>query len=204
MQPMRRPPKPRLRQPPNSSRQSRLDDPHGVSQGRLSGSSSRLFLFRDDCAPCSDYRFKQFFQADDMSRLTIGALAAEAGVKLETIRFYERVGVMPKPDRTEGGHRSYTLEHRKRLVFVRRARELGFSLDDVRTLLHLSQPKSLSCAEAESIAATHLGRVRAKIADLVRLEGVLANTVSRCGAHADPSCPLIEMLVGDGSDRQSI
>lgn len=139
-----------------------------------------------------------------MSRLTIGALAAAAGVKLETIRFYERVGVMPKPDRTEGGHRSYTLEHRKRLTFVRRARELGFSLDDVRTLLDLSQPQSLSCAEAKSVAATHLGKVRAKIADLVRLEGVLADTVSRCDAHADPSCPLIEMLVGNGADPQSI
>ena len=145
-----------------------------------------------------------FFQVDDMSRFTIGALAVEAGVKLETIRFYERVGVMPKPDRTEGGHRSYTQEHRKRLTFVRRARELGFSLDDVRALLHLSQPASLSCAEAETIAITHLAKVRAKLADLARLEGVLANTIERCGAHADPTCPLIDMLVGDGADAQSI
>ena len=139
-----------------------------------------------------------------MSRFTIGALAVEAGVKLETIRFYERVGVMPKPDRTQGGHRSYTEEHRKRLTFVRRARDLGFSLDDVRALLHLAQPGSLSCAEAETIATTHLAKVRAKLADLARLEGVLANTIERCGAHADPTCPLIDMLVGDGADAQSI
>ncbi|MCX7587808.1 MerR family transcriptional regulator [Phenylobacterium sp. 58.2.17] len=126
--------------------------------------------------------------------LTIGRLAAEAGVHLETIRYYERVGVMPEPDRTPGGHRHYTAAHRQRLAFIRRARELGFSLDDIRTLIALDGPGRGTCAEVEPIAAAHLITVRAKIADLVRLEAVLDDAVRRCAGGTSPSCPVIEVL----------
>ncbi|MES3027704.1 MAG: helix-turn-helix domain-containing protein [Pseudomonadota bacterium] len=126
--------------------------------------------------------------------LTIGRLAAEAGVNLETIRYYERVGVMPEPDRTSGGHRQYTAEHRQRLGFIRRARELGFSLDDIRALIALDGPGRGTCAEVEPIAATHLASVRAKIADLIRLEVILDNAVRRCAGGTSPSCPVIEAL----------
>ncbi|WP_339915424.1 helix-turn-helix domain-containing protein [uncultured Brevundimonas sp.] len=139
-----------------------------------------------------------------MARLSIGALATGTGVKVETIRFYERIGVMPEPDRTEGGHRSYTDAHRKHLIFIRRARGLGFSLDDVRALLGLSGTEALSCHQVEILATAHLTEVRAKISDLTRLEAVLDKTVRRCATHADPACPLIEMLGDDPRAGQSM
>lgn len=128
--------------------------------------------------------------------LTIGRLAAAAGVNLETVRYYERVGLMPAPDRTSGGHRSYAAEHGRRLAFIRRARELGFSLEDVRALLALAEPGRKTCAEVEPIAAAHLAAVRAKIADLQRLETVLQAAVSGCAGGTAPSCPVIEVLAG--------
>ena len=129
------------------------------------------------------------------ANLTIGRLAAATGVNLETIRYYERIGLMAPPDRTEGGHRTYAEADRRRLAFVRRGRELGFSLDEVRALLALAAPGRRSCADVEAIAAAHLAEVRAKIADLVRLEAILGDTVSRCARSATaPSCPVLEML----------
>lgn len=129
--------------------------------------------------------------------LSIGRLAALTGVNLETVRYYERIGLMPVPGRTEGGHRVYAEVHRHRLSFVRRARKLGFSIEDIRTLLGLSEPGRRSCKEVERVAATHLLDVRAKIADLTRLEQLLAAAVSRCAAGDDPSCPVLDMLEGD-------
>lgn len=127
-------------------------------------------------------------------RLTIGRLAASAGTNLETVRYYERVGLMPEPDRSEGGHRHYRPEHRERLTFIRRARELGFSLDDVRALLSLNAAGPQTCAEARAIAANHLQSIRAKIADLRRLERVLRDAVARCDADDLQPCPVIEVL----------
>jgi MerR family mercuric resistance operon transcriptional regulator len=128
-------------------------------------------------------------------RLTIGRLAARSGVNLETIRYYERIGLMPEPGRTVGGHRLYDDEHRARLGFIRRARELGFGIGEIRALLGLAEPQRRSCEEVRVIAAAHLTDVRAKIGDLGRLEAVLAETVGRCqGRGAAPSCPVLEML----------
>lgn len=127
--------------------------------------------------------------------LTIGKLAALSRVNLETVRYYERIGLMPEPDRTEGGHRLYAEAHRQRLAFIRRGRELGFSIEDIRALLELAEPGHRSCDDVQAIAAAHLAAVRTKIADLARLEGILAATVSRCAAGAaTPSCPVLEML----------
>ncbi len=130
--------------------------------------------------------------------LTIGALSRLTGVSIETIRYYERVGLMRKPPRTGGGHRSYEPEHVERLRFVRRARTLGFGLDEVRTLLTLSRRTASSCKEAREIAAAHLADVRAKRDDLARLEAALAHTIAECDARccgsALPICPILEVL----------
>ncbi len=127
--------------------------------------------------------------------LTIGKLASLSGVNLETIRYYERIGLMPAPDRTEGGHRLYDEAHNRRLTFIRRGRELGFGIEAIRTLLGLAEPGHRSCDDVRTIAAAHLDEVRAKLADLARLEAILAQTVGRCGARGPaPSCPVLEML----------
>lgn len=131
-----------------------------------------------------------------MRAMTIGRLARKTGVNLETIRYYERVGIMPAPDRTAGGHRSYAESHARRLAFIRRARELGFSLAEIRTLLDLAEPGGTSCAQVEAIAQAHLESVRAKQTDLARLEHILADTVSRCSGTTSPSCPVLDMLSG--------
>jgi MerR family mercuric resistance operon transcriptional regulator len=128
--------------------------------------------------------------------LTIGRLASAAGMNLETVRYYERIGLMPAPDRTSGGHRSYRSEHRARLAFIRRARELGFGLDAIRALLTLAEPGRQSCAEVKVIASDHLGHVRAKIADLSRLAAVLEEAVRQCGGGNIPECPVIQVLGG--------
>ncbi len=127
--------------------------------------------------------------------LTIGKLAGLSGVNLETVRYYERIGLMPKPDRTEGGHRLYDEAHKRRLTFIRRGRELGFGIEAIRALLDLAGPGRRSCDDVQAIAGSHLKEVRAKIADLARLEAILAQTVTRCASHASaPSCPVLEML----------
>ena len=126
---------------------------------------------------------------------TIGELARASGVHLETIRYYERIGLMPAPARTEGGHRIYAEPHRRRLTFIRRARELGFSLDQIRELLDLSTNVGEPCGAVVGIAGAHLEEVRRKIADLSRLERILADAVSRCAATpVGPDCPVLAML----------
>lgn len=127
--------------------------------------------------------------------LTIGKLAARSGVNLETVRYYERIGLMPEPDRTEGGHRLYETTHQHRLAFIRRGRELGFSIEEIRALLELAETGNRSCQDVQAIAAAHLEDVRTKIADLTKLERILAVTVSRCASDtAAPSCPVLEAL----------
>jgi MerR family mercuric resistance operon transcriptional regulator len=129
-----------------------------------------------------------------MQGLTIGKLAESAGINLETIRYYERIGLMPAPKRTGGGHRSYEAEHVRRLGFIRRARDLGFTLEDVRALLMLAEPGRTVCRETRKIAAAHLETVRAKLADLQRMETMLSDAVSRCRNDGSPECSIIEML----------
>ncbi len=130
--------------------------------------------------------------------LTIGSLAQRTGVNIETIRYYERIGLTPPPRRTDGGHRSYAAEDADRLRFIRRARELGFGIDNIRTLLTLARQGHTSCAEARAMAAAHLADVRAKQHDLAKLEAILSETVSQCDAlccdDATPICPVLEVL----------
>lgn len=121
-------------------------------------------------------------------------LARRTGCNLETVRYYEKVGLLPEPPRTAAGYRSYHTSHERRLRFVLRARELGFSLDEIRELLRLVDERDRPCAEARDVAAAHLADVRAKIADLRRMERVLKNVVARCADGTLPECPLIETL----------
>lgn len=132
--------------------------------------------------------------------LGIGALSRRTGVNVETIRYYERVRLMRPPPRTRGGHRSYGPDDLDRLRFIRRARALGFGLEQIRALLSLSGAGSKSCNQARDIAATHLAEIRTKLDDLARLESVLADTItqcdSRCCDNPAPPCPVLEALGG--------
>ena len=132
--------------------------------------------------------------------ILIGALAQQTRCNIETIRFYEKIGVLPKPARTEGGHRVYGRAHVERLTFVRRARELGFTLDEVRALLRLAEAADVPCAEVKDLAATHLAGVRTKIADLRAMQKALTTLIAECDLRGDaadlPGCPLIEALLG--------
>jgi MerR family mercuric resistance operon transcriptional regulator len=132
--------------------------------------------------------------ADLIPAITIGALSRRTGVNIETIRYYERIKMLPAPPRTEGGHRVYGPVQIQTLAFIRRSRELGFTLDEIRALLDLGGPVRAPCAEVREIAAKHLGSIRAKIADLRKLEDLLAGTIDRCEGGAAPECPVLEIL----------
>jgi MerR family mercuric resistance operon transcriptional regulator len=129
-----------------------------------------------------------------MRPLTIAALAKASRVHLETVRYYERIGLMPKPARTAGGYRSYGEEHVRRLSFIRRAREMGFAIREIKELLALAEPGRASCAEVQTLATAHLDGVRAKIADLRKLEAILASALERCLGEPSPACPVLDML----------
>jgi len=124
----------------------------------------------------------------------IGVLARETGVNIETIRYYERVGVMPRPARTAGGYRLYRGDHVKRLGFVRRGRELGFSLDELRELLRLVDRHAYSCREVLALTLSHVADIRRKITDLRRLANVMMGIASRCSGERIPECPIIDSL----------
>ncbi len=129
-----------------------------------------------------------------MAGISIGELARLTGVHIETIRYFEKVGLLDKPDRTQGGHRVYANEHVRRLSFIKRARELGFSPSEVRAILSLGGPEDACCDEVREIAIHHLEQVRSKMADLARLEHLLASTVERCSGGHVPECAVIDML----------
>jgi MerR family transcriptional regulator, mercuric resistance operon regulatory protein len=130
----------------------------------------------------------------DGGRMAIGALSKRTGTNIETIRYYERGGLLPAPPRSAGGYRLYGTDHLKRLNFVRRARALGFSLAEVRKLLTLADQRRRPCAEVRVVAKAHLEDVKAKIADLRQMERVLRDTVARCEAGSGSHCPMIDAL----------
>ncbi len=125
---------------------------------------------------------------------SIGEISRRSGVKVETIRYYERIGLLAPPPRTVGGHRVYGSAAAKRLNFVRRARELGFTLGQVRGLLALADGREGSCAEVEKLGRAQLDATSGRIADLKRMEKVLADMVTRCSGGAVPDCPILEAL----------
>ncbi|MCK5366094.1 MAG: helix-turn-helix domain-containing protein [Gammaproteobacteria bacterium] len=128
------------------------------------------------------------------ARFGIGALSEQTGCNIETIRYYEREGLLPNPPRTEGGHRVYDEEHLKRLTFIRRSRELGFTLEEVRGLLRMVDGEHYTCAQVKSLTLDHLEDVRGKLADLKKLEKVLKQLAGRCTGDETPDCPIVEAL----------
>lgn len=130
------------------------------------------------------------------SRLTIGALSDRTDVNIETIRYYERIGILPEPPRSAGGHRLYAGEHTQRLIFIRRSRELGFSLDQIRILLGLVGGHRLTCAKVKDITEQHVADIRRKVKDLKRLERVLSDIAAQCSADQVPECPILDALAG--------
>lgn len=126
--------------------------------------------------------------------MSIGSLSQKAGVHIETIRYYEREGILPKARRTEGGHRFYREADVKRLGFIRRSRDLGFTIKEIRSLLSLVDIGDYTCAQIHDLTVQHVDEVRKKIADLRKMEQVLSAMVAQCNRGAIPECPIIDAL----------
>ncbi len=127
----------------------------------------------------------------------IGALSRETSVNIETIRYYERIGLMPKPDRTQGGNRQYNHDQLKRLFFVKRCRGLGFSIEEIRALLLMVDRADFTCGEVHTMTVDHLATVKKKVADLRRLEQALQSMAAECSKGDVPDCPIIDTLFSE-------
>jgi MerR family mercuric resistance operon transcriptional regulator len=130
-------------------------------------------------------------RAEDLS---IGELSKYCGVNVETIRYYERIKMLSAPPRTASGRRVYGPAEKRALSFIRRSRDLGFTLEEIRALLDLGGPERASCADVHKIASAHLAKVRSKLSDLAKLEAILSETVARCTDGAAPDCPVLDIL----------
>ncbi|MFC7738077.1 helix-turn-helix domain-containing protein [Roseomonas sp. GCM10028921] len=130
----------------------------------------------------------------DGASLGIGELARATGTKVETIRYYERIGILPAPPRTAGGYRSYGPGQLARLSFIRRARDLGFSLEQVRTLLGLADQRERSCEAVDAVAREHMAEVDRKLADLGALRRELASLIGQCSHGTVAECRILEAL----------
>jgi MerR family mercuric resistance operon transcriptional regulator len=126
--------------------------------------------------------------------ISIGELSKHSGVNIETIRYYERIKMLPAPPRTASGRRVYGPAEKRALAFIRRSRDLGFTLEEIRALLALGGPERAPCADVRKIATAHLANVRKKLSDLVNLEAILAETVAQCSDGATPYCPVLDIL----------
>ena len=132
-----------------------------------------------------------------MREFGIGNLAKRSGVPVATIRYYEEISVLPKPARRTGGQRSYDERIMRRLSFVKNCRELGFTLEQVKTLLHLSEPKNLTCTEAKEMSLVQLATVRKRIGELRAIEKELSKHLaicdSLCSCGRVPECPVLDV-----------
>lgn len=134
--------------------------------------------------------------------VTRSVLAKRTGCNIETIRYYESIGLMPEPPRTESGHRVYADDHVRRLTFIRRCRELGFGLREIRSLLGLVDGGEASCAEVHALTLDHVADVHRKIADLRRMERVLSAMAAQCEDDEIPDCPIIDALFEEKPHRE--
>jgi Cu(I)-responsive transcriptional regulator len=132
--------------------------------------------------------------------MNIGELARAADTKVETIRYYERIGLLPAPPRTAGNYRDYSAVHVSRLAFTRRARNLGFSIEQIRALLDLADQTEQSCEAVDVIAREHLADVKRKLADLAALRRELDKLIGQCRHGTISECRIIEAL-GPGTIR---
>lgn len=126
--------------------------------------------------------------------LTIGKLAKHAETKVQTIRYYEKIGIMPEPIRSAGNQRLYNQNHVERLVFIRHSRDLGFHLDSIRQLLNLSDDPTHTCAEADAIARIHLKEVDSRISRLEALRAELKRMITQCAGETIADCRIIKVL----------
>ena len=126
--------------------------------------------------------------------MKIGDLARATGTKVETIRFYEAEGLIPPPARSSGNYRIYEQAHLARLSFIRRARDLGFTLDQVRTLLRLADDRDAPCAEVDAITTAHVTEIDRKLTDLQALRGELVRRLDSCAGSTIADCRIIEAL----------
>lgn len=133
--------------------------------------------------------------------MKIGELASATGTKVETVRYYEKIRLLPPPARTSANYRSYGCEHLVRLSFIRRARDLGFTLEAVRELLTLSDDKTQSCEAVDSIARVHLVEIKRKIADLSALRTELDRVVGSCRQGTVANCKIVESLAPCEKDK---
>lgn len=124
----------------------------------------------------------------------IGEMSRRTGVNIETIRYYERIKLMPKPDRTSGGNRQYNQDQLKRLSFIKTSRELGFSIDEIRELLEMVDRQDFTCGEVHGLTIGHLASVREKIKGLRKLEKALVGVAAECSQGDVPDCPILETL----------
>ena len=133
-------------------------------------------------------------------QLTIGHLARAANCRVETVYYYEKTGLMRAPARTEGGHRLYHEDDSRRLRFIRRCRELGFTIDQIRTLLGFIDEPNHSCGEVRTLARAQMREIEDRIADLRRLSGALEEMVGQCKESGYPveKCPIINALFEEG------
>ena len=129
---------------------------------------------------------------------TIGKLAKETGTKVNTIRYYEEIGMMPEPARTEGNQRRYQQQHVNRLAFIRHSRALGFSLDQIRSLLDLQDRPDHSCETADRIARENLAEVESRIARLQSLKSELTRMIDQCSHGTVADCRVVETLANHG------
>jgi len=137
------------------------------------------------------------------SGMQIGQLSKKTGCNIETIRYYEKRGLLLSPPRTAGGYRLYDPDHLKRLTFVMRSRDLGFSMAEIEKLLSLVDEHQLTCHDMHQQTLAHLGDIHSKIADLKRLERVLTEIASKCSDGTVPECPIIDALY-EPLDRESV
>ena len=129
--------------------------------------------------------------------LTIGELARRSGYAVQTLRYYEQIGLMPKPPRTSGGQRRYGEDLQRRLLFIRHARDLGFEIEDIRSLLDLASRPDQPCASVDSIAKAHLVSIDEKIARLIALRVELNRMLKACAAGRIAECKVIDVLARD-------
>ena len=124
----------------------------------------------------------------------IGEMSKRTGVNIETIRYYERIKIMPQPDRTAGGNRQYNYDQLKRLSFIKTSRELGFKINEIRALLEMVDEQDFTCGEVHELTIGHLASVREKIKGLRKLEKALVSMASECSQGNVPDCPILETL----------
>ena len=131
------------------------------------------------------------------NQMSRGSLAKQTGVNIETIRYYEKIGLIPEPKRSSGGHRIYDQSQLRRLSFIRRTRDLGFTLKEVRALFELVDGGDYTCAEVRDRTIVHLEDVEQKICDLQKMQSTLRSMAAKCDGGLVPECPIVDTLYSD-------